>query len=75
MCRRTSLPTRESAVPERSANPQSAICRAIRLLREHSRSCDSVETRRLLIRTERWMIWMLRREEGEELPVPGDLAE
>lgn len=62
------------AVPDRSADPRFAICRAIRLLREHSRSCHSVETRRLLIHTERWLVWMLRREEGEELPVPAELA-
>ena len=61
-------------MPERAQDPQSAICRAIRLLRSHSRGCDSVETRRLLIHTERWMIWMLRREEGEDLPAPAELA-
>ncbi|CAO3457492.1 hypothetical protein [Azospirillum largimobile] len=74
MCRRTSPPARKAAVPERAANPQSAIHRAIRLLREHSRGCNSIETRRLLIHTERWLVWMLRREEGEELPVPAELA-
>ena len=57
-------------MPERAADPQSAICRAIRLLREHSRGCDCIETRRILIHTERWMVWMLRCEEGETLPVP-----
>lgn len=61
-------------MPERAANPQSAIYRAIRLLREHSRSCNSIETRRLLIHTERWLVWMLHREEGQDLPVPAELA-
>ncbi|WP_042688578.1 hypothetical protein [Azospirillum sp. B506] len=61
-------------MPDRACDPHSAICRAIRLLRDHSRGCDSVETRRLLIRTERWMIWMLRQAEGEDLPVPVELA-
>ncbi|MBY6264917.1 hypothetical protein EI613_23775 [Azospirillum sp. 412522] len=61
-------------MPERALNQQSAICRAIRLLRAHSRGCDSVETRSLLIHTERWLVWMLRREEGEDLPVPAELA-
>lgn len=61
-------------MPERALDQQSAICRAIRLLRDHSRGCDSVETRRLLIHTERWLVWMLRREEGEDLPVPAELA-
>ncbi|WP_082109164.1 hypothetical protein [Azospirillum thiophilum] len=59
-------------MPERAADPQSAICRAIRLLREHSRGCDCIETRRVLIHTERWMVWMLRREEGETLPIPAN---
>ncbi|WP_042446118.1 hypothetical protein [Azospirillum sp. B510] len=54
-------------MPDRALNPQSSICRAIRLLRDHSRNCGSVEARRLLIRTERWLVWMLRREEGEEV--------
>ncbi|WP_434624062.1 hypothetical protein [Azospirillum sp. B2RO_4] len=61
-------------MPERARNPQSSTCRAIRLLRDHSRGCDSIETRRLLIHTERWLVWMLRREEGEDLPAPAELA-
>ena len=61
-------------MPERALDPQSSICRAIRLLRDHSRDCHSIETRRLLIHTERWLVWMLRREEGEDLPVPVELA-
>ncbi|MFS2014840.1 hypothetical protein ACCD06_33970 [Azospirillum sp. CT11-132] len=61
-------------MPERALDPQSSICRAIRLLRDHSRGCASIETRRLLIHTERWLVWMLRCEEGEDLPVPAELA-
>ncbi|PWC92427.1 hypothetical protein [Azospirillum sp. TSO5] len=61
-------------MPERALDPQSAICSAIGLLRAHSRGCDSIETRRLLIHTERWLVWMLRCEEGEDLPVPAELA-
>ncbi|PWC34103.1 hypothetical protein [Azospirillum sp. TSO35-2] len=61
-------------MPDRAVDPKSPICRAIRRLREHSRACDCVETRRVLIATERWMVWMLRWEEGEPLPVPSDTA-
>lgn len=61
-------------MPDRARDQQSSICRAIRLLRDHSRDCHSIETRRLLIHTERWLVWMLRREEGEDLPAPAELA-
>ncbi|MBP2297654.1 hypothetical protein [Azospirillum picis] len=65
-------------MPERAADAQVSIHRAIRRLREHSRGCDCIETRHFLIKTERWMVWMLRRIEegceGEDLPLPAEIA-
>ncbi|MBP2228861.1 hypothetical protein J2847_002153 [Azospirillum agricola] len=49
----------------------SATQRAIQRLRDHSRQCDSVEARRCLIATERWLVHMLLREEEREAGIPG----
>lgn len=49
-------------MPERAPAP--TIRRAIQRLRDHSRQCHNVEARRRLIATERWLMWMLLREEN-----------
>lgn len=53
-------------MPERAPAP--TIRRAIQRLRDHSRQCHDVEARRRLIATERWLMWMLLREEDRGAP-------
>ncbi|AWK86369.1 hypothetical protein [Azospirillum thermophilum] len=52
-------------MPIRRTSFAEAIGRAVHRLRTHSRSCHDLETRRLLIATERWLLWMLMRDEAE----------